>query len=167
MANRFAAKRRKIWSFIPGVSQSVTADATFGAGGSLGGFTAHTVLRMLGEYVISLNNAAVADDTLAITMAIGVVSTDAVAAGVGSLPDPGAEPDYPWLYWADHVFHFPITGPDMSVQSGSLRHSFDVRSMRKIKPRESLAFIGQYTDLSGTPPVQVITAQTRVLLAMP
>jgi len=96
-----------------------------------------------------------------------VVSSDAFAAGGGSLPDPGTtDPDYPWLYWAAHDFVFNSAALDQQLGEGvSLRRSFDIRSMRKIKPRETLAVVVEYTDTIGAPPLTFSMAPTRVLVA--
>ena len=125
-----------------------------------------TALRMIGEYIISPTSLPTALDAVTVGIGIGVVSTDAVVVGGSAMPDPTGEPDYPWLYWADHDFYF-IDNSLETVGSpvGQLRQRFDVKSMRKIKPRESLAFVAQYSDIVGAPPMRLSTAATRILVA--
>ena len=153
----------KHWGGIAAVEIHLVANATGALGSIEAEHPGETVLRMLGEYAIQPTSAPTAADAVIITMGIAVVSTDAVAAG--AFPDPFGEPEYPWLYWASHPFHFPDTVLESGQGVGALRRSFDVRSMRKMKPRESLAFVVEYADIAGTPPMTVLTGSTRVLSA--
>ena len=120
---------------------------------------------MLGEYIVGPQVAPVAADAASIGVGIGVVSSDAVSAGASALPDPNGEADYPWLYWAQHDFFFGSTATDPASLASSLRRPFDIKSMRKLKPRESLVAVIQYSDISGAPPLHVEFTQTRVLVA--
>ncbi len=157
----------KHWHFIASAIDNFTANGAM-LGGSLALDGPWTVLRMLGEYLIhfSQGGTIVVGDTATIGVGIGVVSTDAVAAGAGSMPDPNTEAEYPWLYWAQH-FVVALTANPAQVQDGVgvVRRSFDIRSMRKLKPRESLVVVLDYFDNGGAPPVTVEFATTRVLVA--
>ena len=166
MADRFARSQRmqKHWHVIPGASIAFTSSAT-GIGGSLALDGPFTVIRMLGEYVLAPNGALTALDSASVIVAIGVVSTDAVAVGASAMPDPGSEPDYPWLFWAAHELFYPGTNNEAAVASASIRRPFDIKSMRKMKPRESLVMVAQYFDNVGAPAIQFLAAQTRVLVA--
>ncbi len=165
MARQFAGRKQgKVWTVLAGISQSMTANATF-LGGTFNSSVPFTVLRMLGEYIIAPTDGGtfVAGDAAGITVGIGVVSTDAV--GAGALPDPASEPEYPWLYWASHVVFLV----DNSIASqvglaGSVRANYDIKTMRKVSPRQSLKVSVDYSDLTGTPPLTVVLGQTRVLL---
>ncbi len=172
MANRVFTRGQRMsksWSLIPAISLSLTADGTTLAGRFTPGEPA-TILRMIGDYSLASTAVAVSQDRCFISMGIGVISADAFEAGAGSVPDPQSEPEYPWLYWASHPLHWPtaVSGTagdgDQSGQ-GSLRVRFDIKSMRKMKPRESLAMIWQYADSTGTPPVRALIGTTRVLVA--
>jgi len=166
MADRFRGPRQtKEWAVIPTGGADMTANGLT-LGGALAFTEARTVLRMLGEYVVgATGGGTIAEtDNAHITVAIGVVSSDAAAAGFANLPDPFGEPEYPWLYWADHEMLFPSGGDNGTTAQASLRRSFDIRSMRKIKSRESLIFVLEYTDILGTPPITAANALTRVLL---
>ena len=122
---------------------------------------------MIGEYVIAPTGVISAADRVRIGVGIGIVSSDAFAAGAGSMPDPLGEPDYPWLYWMDHPFYYSTTGAPLQLSTDveGVRAKFDIRSMRKFKPRESLAFLVQYADSSGTPPMQLLQGNVRCLIA--
>ena len=153
----------KEWNAIPGISLVVGSDNTF-LGGGLSPGTSATVLRMLGEYVIAPRTSPVAIDEAQVVIGIGVISGDAFAAGAASVPDPGGEPEYPWLYWASHSLFFGSTQVDPASDAASLRAKFDIRSMRKMKPRETLAFIVQYININGNPDLKLLIGATRVLL---
>ena len=160
---RHGPRRNKSWSSIPGGSVGLTGNATGVTGGfSTAGLQA-TIMRMLGEYVVMATAGATALDRARIAVGIGVVSSDAFALGVSAMPDPGAEPDYPWLFWAEHIIRF--TTSDAGELGGSIRHGFDIRSMRKISSRQTLAMIIEYTDEVGAPPLTFSAATTRILVA--
>ena len=154
----------KQWAAIPGIISAFTADAT-ALGGSLAFGSPATVLRMIGEYTIFPVSQPVVTEQAKLAVAIGVISSDAFAAGAASVPDPSGEPEYPWLYWAEHTFAYHDTTRDPSQAAGSLRHGFDIKSMRKMKPRETLAVIFQFDQLSSTPDLTISMGQTRVLIA--
>ena len=169
MADRTRGPRRqKIWSGIPGVTLPLTTAGT-SVGGGLAFTAAETILRMLGEYVIVHTGTITAGDSCTIFVGIGVVSSDAFAdVGASAMPDPGSEPQYPWLYWGEHKFFYPSAGAPLAADGNLLvRQRIDVKSMRKISPRQTLATVIQYSDVAGTPPMQVLFAQTRVLIALP
>ena len=163
-------RQAKQWDALPGIEFAMTADGTFS--GPVFAFSApFTVLRMLGEYTIAPTAVVVAGERCEVAVAIGVVSTDAATLGATALPDPISEPDFPWLYWAMHPLHWGAAvsgtaGEGPQGVAGSVRKSFDIRSMRKMKPRESLVLVAQYGDLGGTPPVTTIVMPTRVLLGL-
>ncbi len=167
MARQFirTPRKEKLWTGIGGIQLALVADGTV-IGGSIGFNEPQTIIRMLFEYSVSATSAPAALDSAGIHIALGVFSTDAVAAGAASLPDPGSEPQYPWLYWMDHHVFFSTTDPDSSSAAASVRKYGDIRTMRKVKPRESLVWVVQYGDLNGTPPLSVGIGDTRVLLAV-
>ena len=162
-------RRRKQWLQLPGISANLTVAGT--TGGSLQAFAGggNTVLRCMGQHMLMGEPGAthVIGDTMTFTWAIGVVSSDAAAAGAGSLPDPADEPEYPWLYWHTDQLVFTQTGTSTGEGSAVVRTDFDIKSMRKISPRESLIFFGQYVDISGTPSVRIEAGPVRVLVALP
>ena len=172
MANRGATapRMRKEWQSINGTFQSMTAAGTV-IGANLPFTNPTTVLRMLGSYILGSTGVATAGDECAITVGIGVVSTDAATLGATAMPDPGGEPDYPWLYWASHVLFFPSTAAATVEQGdksivGQARVAFDIKSMRKISPRQSLIWVAEYVDSSGTPPIRWSSGITRVLVGL-
>ena len=165
MADRFRGqKKAKLWSFIPSIGLTFSANGTQGAA-SLSFTSPQTVIRMLGEYTIGAHAAITALDEAVLVVAIGKVSTDAFVLGSTALPDPGAEPEYPWLYWASHPLYFPTSSLEGQVTSG-VRHTFDIRSMRKFTARESLAMVVQYVDAVGAPELRLNVGHIRVLATL-
>ncbi len=158
---RHGPRQTKRWDSIASFVQAFTSDTT-AATGALPFTESETILRMLGEYVIKPTSAPTNGDAARMGVGIAVVSSDAFA--VTAVPDPLAEPEYPWLYWADHPFFFNSTSTVDAVAGLSLHKTFDIRSMRKVSPRESLTMIVQYGDSTGAPPLTFINGQTRVLL---
>ena len=146
---------------------TLTANSTVG-GGVINFTSPQTVLRMLGEYVIDRNAAIVAGDACRVGIGIAKVSADAAALGATAMPDPLQDYEFPWLFQAEHRLWWPAPQDATSVNnsgsgSGIVRRSFDIRSMRKFKPNESLVQIVQYIDSNGTPPTRFFSTSTRVL----
>ena len=126
-----------------------------------------TVIRMLGEYSVrSTPGATHVDlDRAEVVIGIGIVSTDAKNVGSSAMPDPSGDPSWPWLYWASHQFLLDAGNDDLNSVAAQVRRSFDIRSMRKFKPSESLVMVAQYVDLVGAPALTLITGGVRVLFA--
>ena len=159
------ARMVKQWTSLLSNSNAFTADAT-AVIRALAFTEASTILRMIGEYTISSTTVSVTFDAANIGIGIAVVSTDAaaVAAG-GGVPEPITEPEYPWLYWAQHLMRFQSAELVQADGFSFVRKSIDIRSMRKVKPRESLVFVAEYIDGGGDPPVMVGLSGIRVLIA--
>ncbi len=170
MANRTVIRGPRLakqWDAILGNNVPLTADGlTLIPPTGLNATASQTILRMLGEYALTAASAPVVGDAVDITVAIGIVSSDAASLGATALPDPADEPQYPWLYWASHPFEFRTTGVDTSSDATHLRRTFDIRSMRKMKPRETAIYVVQYSNRVGNPPMRGVFGQVRVLLGL-
>ena len=163
-ARNFSQRKTKSWFGIVGSSHPFTTDDTdFGNGFSTSLTT--TIMRMFGEYIISPTSAPAALDTCRIGIGIAIVSSDAFTLGETAAPDPSVEFGYPWLYWRDHPMFFPSTTVDVANLAASVRVSYDVKGMRKIRADQTLAHVIQYQDITGAPPVTVVMGGTRLLLA--
>ena len=162
-------KRRKQWIGLPGIILDFNAASTIAGGNLAFAESGSTILRMLGEYIIqpSVDTAHVADDAATIFVALAVLATDVVTAGSTVFPDPSGEEEYKWLYWASHPLYFGDSSLDPNSQAASVRHSFDVRTMRKVGARESLVMVIQYVNDQGLPSILVNVGNTRVLVALP
>ena len=158
-------RKDKSWAGATAGTLDLVANGTTLLGGSIFADEAVTAMRTLTEYIIYPTTAPVIGDKVIIHVGIGVFSTDAVAAGSGSLPDPGAEPDYPWMYWASHPFGFSGTDPDTGTPNAAVRATIDIRAMRKMNKRQSTQFVVEYQDVSGAPPMSLLIGATRCLFA--
>jgi len=126
-----------------------------------------TVLRMLGNFVIHPTAVNVLGDRWTFAVGIGVFSQDAIAVGGSALPDPIGDENYPWLYWYSAFFQMSVARRETEGDpSMGTRVAFDIRSMRKVKPREGLIMVVQYIDESGAPTAQINVAATRVLIGL-
>ena len=162
-----ASRAKKIdfkqWDALPSISLALDTATTI-IGGSFAFSIPATILRIRGMLLVTLDNAAEGDDTF-LTAALGMVSSDAAALGATAMPDPGSEPEYPWLWWASIPLFATqsITGvdPSFSTVSGAARLEVDSKAMRKVKPGESLIWVFQGTD---TVLKDLDVGQTRVLI---
>ncbi len=157
-------RKDKSWIQLPGTTTALTADTTVGPA-SIAFTGKTTVIRMLGEYIVAPTSAPVALDMCAIGVGIIVVGTDVVTTGGGALPDPISDMGAPWLYWNIHHFFFGTSDVDPPGEASVLRHSFDIRSMRKVGNDQSLIYVLQYSDIVGTPPMTFSQGNVRVLMA--
>ena len=163
-------RMRKHWDGVVGAAFDFAGGSTQvlqQLGGTGGVNDAFTVLRILGEYTILPTAPLVQGDEGELCYAIGVISSDAATAGGGSVPDPIDEPAYPWLYWMSHPLASNGALEESALASMSVRARIDVKSMRKLKPSESLVSIAQYANVAsgGNPPLTIVVGGLRVLVA--
>ncbi len=153
----------KSWSSLLSVVQSISSDSTV-LGSSLAFAIPATILRCRGQIAVGMDESKQVNDTCKLAFGLAMISTDAFAAGAGSVPDPAGEADFPWLWWYEvHLNNFVAA----ASESGGLyqvRIELDSKAMRKVKPGESLAFITQYVDITGAPIVDLLQSQIRVLI---
>jgi len=126
-----------------------------------------TIHRVRGGEVSGFFVASAASDLATIVLALGIVSTDAATAGVGSMPAPFGDTDYPWMWWKS----FTLSDSDASGGQGVLgmhyfRTEIETKAMRIVKPKQSLVLVAQYIDAVGTPPITVVHSGSRVLLGV-
>jgi len=152
----------KQWTVVGATQASFTTDGT-GVGGSLGFAVPGTILRCRCFISALMDSNSQVGDDMGLTFGLGIVSTDAVAAGSGSLPDPGDEPEYPWLWWGDMVVHSETTTPISSWGPHAQLLQVDTKAMRRVKPGQSLVWVIQRSGTSGAPTVIIDIGQTRVL----
>ena len=171
MARSFAAKRRKEWSSMGNSSLAFTASSTAVGGNLAFGTGGFTVLRLRGEILVTLTAGGTfaAGDQALLTMAAGMVSTDAATLGATAVPDPGTTEDigFPWIWWYQTVITAFSNSAESTNEGISNRIVVDSSAMRKVDTRQSLIWVFQYEDVAGAPPVTVMQANCRVLLALP
>ncbi len=153
----------KSWAAMPSIRLALTADST-NLGGSLQFAIPATILRMRGRLRAHLEATIAAGDFAKLAVGLAVISTDAFNAGAGSVPDPVDEPEFPWVYWTEFELSSESANVDEAWGYQSVDIIVDSKAMRKVKPGEALAWIAQYADGNGTPPMSVDISQTRVLV---
>ena len=154
--------REKIWNATPFTAATISTDTTI-SGGSLAFNEAGTVLRCRGYVQGFFDSTKQVGDDILLTFGLGIVSTDAFAVGASAFPDPSGEPEYPWLWWGQMSLFASIAAGNEAWGTSAQRLEVDTRAMRKVKPRESLAWICESTSASGAPLTVVHFGQTRVL----
>ena len=150
----------KNWEDIPAIDLSSTAAETI-IGPSLNFGIPATILRVRGNLVVFFDGAA---DTSQqnVAMGLAVLSTDAVAAGAGSVPDPAAEAEFPWLWWTSVPIAHHVVGAAVLQDLAFARVVVDSKAMRKVKPGESLVIVYQTTAAITT--TRIDQSHIRVLI---
>ena len=153
----------KQWTSIPTVRSTLTADSTL-LGGSLAFAVPATILRVRGYVSGQFDSTKQVGDRIDLTWGFAVLSTDAVSAGPTVLPDPGDEPNYPWLWWMDMDLESHIAAGEEAWGTTAQRYEVDSKAMRKVKPGESLVGLVQARGAAGAPVTIVHFGETRVLI---
>ena len=157
-------RMQKRWTTLLGLTDVTVAAGTFFASGILTFDEAQTILRVrAGDLLVQMRPNA-GGDVAEVTFGLGVVSADAAAVGAGSLPDPSAEPEYPWLWWRSiNLVAFGTTNTS-TMGAQVERVVLDTQAMRKVKPREALVLVGEFTQVAGTPALDFSGGPWRVLV---
>ena len=153
----------KQWTSIPSIEIVSSSSQTL-QGASIAFAVPATILRCRGEFLASFDESKQVGDLMIIGMGLGIISSDAFAAGAGSVPDPSGEPEYPWLWWKDFRLESFIAAGEEAIGSTVVRQEIDTKSMRKVKPGQSLAWQVQFGGVAGAPVTNVQLMQTRVLI---
>ncbi len=98
-----------------------------------------TIMRIRGIIQVQLNAAAVNERAL-IAFGIGIVTTDARAAG--TVPDPAQEPEFPWM-WYGYAAVSSLNEAAIQPDALSAILEVDTKAMRKVKPGQSVMLVGQ------------------------
>ena len=154
----------KSWNAIPGLRTEVSTVATF-TGGRLTFAIPATILRVRGAVSLQFDETVQAGDVGAAVFGLAVVSEDAAVAE--AVPDPGQEPEFPWLWWSTIELEAIVAGSNWTAfplgpTADILR--VDSKAMRKVKPGESLIWICQITVATGAPVMILKFHPTRVLI---
>ncbi len=155
----------KQWDILLGLSASISANVLLG-GGILNFLEPATILRIVcGGALVMFDATKQVGDGADFGYALGVVSSDAAASGVGALPDPLSEAEYPWLYW--HTFHLEaqVAAGEEGLGSSVYRMpAFDSGSMRKMKPGQALVMLLDCGGFQGAPVTVIELEPCRVLI---
>ena len=172
MARRFVNTRPgktidyKQWTSVPGLIDSQSADTTF-IGGGLSFAVPATILRVRGYVAAMFDETRQINDQMVVNFALGLVSTDAFVVGATAVPDPVAEPEYPWLWWMEmRLDAFVVAANQASTPWGPAgqRYEVDTKAMRRVKPGETLVMVGSLSNATGAPATLLDIGQQRVLI---
>ena len=153
----------KQWTSLLAVGTSINTDViTLGA--ALAFAVPATVLRVRGAVQAQFDSTQTVQDDAALTWGLAVVSSAAFAAGVGAVPTPAGDPEFPWLWWGTMFLHAESGDPDAAWGANTMRLDVDSKAMRKVKPGESLIWVMQSAVLVGSPLINIDFHQTRVLI---
>jgi len=154
----------KSWDSIPGLSTSISTDSTVLAGGLAFTIPA-TILRWRGSVMAWLDASdKQVGDAGDLAFGLAIISSDAFAAGAGSVPDPISEPEYPWIWLGTMDIRVELTAATEAWGISAQRVDVDSKAMRKVKPGETACMIIQAAGVTGAPNINVEVAQTRVLI---
>ena len=121
-----------------------------------------TIARVRGTWHVADDPSQSTGPALvAVAMGITVVSTKSVAAGIGSLPTPLTNIEWPWLAW-DAV----IAGTEESaaVPYPAILRDIDSKAMRKVPPASTMIIVFEAgAELAATSHVNIAFA-VRILL---
>jgi len=173
MANRFRGavagrSGRKIdfkqWGGIPSLSLEVNSDGT-NSGGSIAFLEPATILRVRGHVMAAFDESKQVGDEILVTFGLGIISSDAFAAGPTAFPDPAGDIEYPWLWWGQMSLESYVTTNDEEAWGTSRQIlQVDSKAMRKVKPSESLVWVVQTGGAVGAPVTVINFGLTRVLI---
>ena len=166
-------KRESVWDAGPNLviaAISATGKTLWTNGRVLATESKATIVRIRGVMTFQLDLATAAGNGLSGAVGIGLVSQEAFAAGVASIPGPFDQPE--WKGWMWHHY-FSIrgvaaqsAGADVARNvSADLRLEIDSKAMRKMGSNETLFGIIDVEAEDGTASMAVV-ADTRVLFKL-
>ncbi len=152
------SQRQTLWSEGPYGHNGASSASKVAFGTAQTSSGGVTIIRIRGHYQVYINAIAGVTDRVRFGLGIGIVTSDALA--VGAVAIPGPLDDIDWGGWMWHetgwVGGIAFFGP------GVIQGVIDSKSMRKIKPNESVVGMLEVADEDGTVVVQASLA-TRML----
>ncbi len=137
-------QRHRLTQWVGPAAQAYVAVANGGATlvSSIPFEEAVTLVRTRG-YVSIIPAAFSADVNITGAVGVGVVTAEAFAAGVASIPEPFSDGDWGgWLLWRSFAYHFEL-GSVASFESTPFHFELDSKAMRKISPNEVIVTIAE------------------------
>ena len=163
MARRGRVIDFKTWVAIASSFQSVSTNTTL-AGNGVTTSVKSTILRCRGFVQATMDSTAQIGDVMQLTFGLGLVSSDAFAVGAISLPDPGIDVGYPWLWWGQMKLESEIAAGADTWGPQAMRLEVDTKAMRRWGPDMTLAWVCNTEGAAGAPATLVTFGQTRVLI---
>ncbi len=143
---RGGSKRQVTWvgpadqGFVSVGTGAKVIVATFAAGTS---FEKPTVVRTRGAVAVEATSFG-ADLEFTGAYGLGVVSDQAVAAGVASIPGPWSDSDWDgWFVWRSFAARVEFSDATGILFPASLQHEVDSKSMRKVSDNETIVLVAE------------------------
>ncbi len=154
MARGRRSGKRANYNWQGNCGSNVATDLAVGSASffNLFAFTeAATLVRTRGELFLQLDGGGI-DERVMIASGIIIVSTNAAAAGIASLPSPRTDPEDDWL-WFDYTAI--TTGAEVGIVHDFLvaRKEIDSKAMRKVKATDTMVLVNEVcasVDATGT-----------------
>ena len=165
---RSPSRRRSThWGFGPGDNavNAITGDGvTFlGSGIILSTETQATIVRLRGSLVAYLTATSAANDGFHCAIGVGLVSDEAFAVGVASIPGPLTEADNEiWMYHRFFDIHSPTATLASADVSQSVAFEVDSKAMRKWDDDKTLVAMLEVEEASVA--IAAVWFDSRVLL---
>ena len=149
-----------------GLSGAIHVGQTVGgAFSSVAAFNAPgTLTRSRGEIMASMDVGA-ANDAVAVSFGLMIMSDDQVTAGITAMPSPSLDLDGEWL-WHGYLPFRSETGTqsdDLGSHVGRL--TVDSKAMRRVKQNSQIVAVHDGVILAGTPTYDVVWS-FRILLGV-
>ncbi len=131
------SKRLTQWVGPPEQGFLVVSAASSTIMGSIPFTEAATIVRIRGMFTVALSTY-VADLEIVGAIGFGIISDEALAAGIASIPDPYDDANWGgWMLWQSFAHRFETLDATSSFL-GSWSMELDSKAMRKVTPGESL-----------------------------
>jgi len=159
-----AVRRQTAWDiFQPGAQSQAAAGATLYPLGFAPNFEGLTLIRLRGELVISAVLTA-ASDSADVAVGLIMVSDEAFAAGVASIPSPLTDGDDDWLW---HQFCSVTSRFGAAAGEGvEFRFPIDNKAMRKLPPGKTVCAVIEMNNLVGAVTIDTLL-NMRTLFKLP
>ena len=146
--SRGSAKRRTTWV---GPADQGYIDVAAGAKVIIGTFDAvaqglnkPTVVRTRGEVSITPAAGIITDIEIVGAYGLALVSDQAVAAGVASVPGPFADADWDgWFVWRSFHYTQEAAGTVASLMLQSVQQEVDSKAMRIVSENETIVLVAE------------------------
>ncbi len=147
--SRFPVRsQRRLTTWIGDAGQCFTTNSStakvlnqsFSPGTSVPSLNRPTVVRVRGEFTHS-PSVATADLEYCGAYGFGIVTLDALAAGIASIPGPASDPGWNgWFVWGGFSYDFSHA-TDAGFRDISARSIIDSKAMRKVGPEEAVVVV--------------------------
>ena len=166
--SRSTQRRQTSWTSGPqGQVTRTTSGSTLFPLGLVPLLEGLTITRMRGELLVFLTSADGVNTGYDGAVGIGLVSDEAFAAGVASMPTPIDDIDYEEWIWFQ-LFHarapLAITAAASVVGPAFGRYSIDNKAMRKFPVGKTLVAVLEVTEVASAGITAVLDVRTLVTL---